>query len=701
MKQDLYSNREQKKYSNPIASREYILSIVAKKKSISKLDLINILQLDDTSKQALSYRIRAMLRDKQLSTNAKNELVLFNEKGLLTGKVIANPRGFGFVEVKDGKDLRLSKIQMQLVFHNEVVSVRKTFNNVQVVDIKKRIKTIVGKVFIDSKKAFLEADDSRISQKILISKLNKKVKHNQVVIAEIISYPTKTKLTKVKIIKVIGNYLAEGVAISSALFRYQITADFDKKTLAEANKLANKVLAKDKKNKKDLTNLALITIDGEDSKDFDDAIYAKKDGKNWRLWVAIADVSHYVTQDSALDKSAKERSTSVYFPNKVVPMLPNNISNNLCSLNPKVIRLCLNCELEINPKGEVVNYEFYRAFMCSYARMTYTQVNDILSNNKLVKNNNIHNNLLALKSLYTVLAKARQKRGAMVFNSSESKMIFLKDGRLDNIVKSRSNIAHNIVEECMLLANKSCAEYLSKHKKQNFLYRVHPKPKDNKIQNVLEFLQALGIDKPKDGVISSKYLANILAKNKAKNNAHLIQTIILRSMQQAVYSNKNAGHFGLAFKEYTHFTSPIRRYPDLLAHRAIKSIIDNDNTSNKIAIMAKLGEHCSEKERNADGASRDVEKWLKCEFMSHKINKEYSGIISGVANFGLFVELDDIYIDGVVPINKLDDDYYLLDEANYRLVGRSFNKIYSLGDIIKVKVAKVSLSDRKIELKLL
>ncbi len=700
MKQDLYLNREQKKYSNPIASREYILSIVTKKKNISKLELIDILQLDDTSKKALSYRIRAMLRDKQLSINTKQELVLFNEKNLLTGKIIANPRGFGFVVLKDDKDLRLSKTQMQLVFHNEIISVRKNFNDVQIVSFKERIKTIVGKIIVNSNEVLLEADDIHINHKILIPKLNKDNKHNQVVVAKIINYPTKNTLTKVKIIKVIGNYLTEGVAISSALFRYQIEEDFNEKTSNEANKIPDKVLDIDKKNKKDLRKLALITIDGDDSKDFDDAVYAKKDNDNWRLWVAIADVSHYVVQDSALDKSAKERSTSVYFPNKVIPMLPNSLSNNLCSLKPDVIRLCLTCELVVNSNGEVIDYKFYQAFMHSHARMTYDEVNDILTNNKVVEKN-IYDNLLALKSLYTVLAKARQERGAMVFNSSESKMLFLKNGKLDNIVKKQTNIAHNIIEECMLLANKSCAEYLSKHKKQNFLYRIHPKPKDNKIQNVLEFLQALGIEKPQDGNIDSKYLTNVLEQTKTKDNAHFIQTIILRSMQQAVYSNKNTGHFGLALKEYTHFTSPIRRYPDLLTHRAIKNIINNDNSNYKNATMNKLGEHCSEKERNADDASRDVEKWLKCEFMSHRINQKYKGVISGVAGFGLFVELTDIYIDGVVPITKLNDDYYLLDEANYRLVGKSFGKVYSLGDAVKINVVKVSLSDRKIELELL
>lgn len=704
--QDLHSSREASKYKNPIASREYILDIITKNNSISKDKLSKLLELDSDSEKALSYRLKAMLRDNQLSTNAKGELVLFSEKSKLSGKVIANPRGFGFVNLSsDQKDLRLSKTQMQLVFHNEIISLRRSHdrNNVQIISIDKRIDTIVGQIIIKDNKAFLQADDRRITQTIIIPKLTKNNKNKQIVVAKIINYPTPKKLTEVKVIKILGDYLAEGVEIQSALLRYEIDENFNKKCLKEAQALPDKVLTKDKKNRTDLTKLPLITIDGEDSRDFDDAVYAKKSGKNYKLWVAIADVSHYVATDTELDKDAKNRATSVYFPNKVVPMLPESISNGLCSLNPQVTRLCLTCEITISPHGDVIDYIFYRAYMNSYARMTYNQVNDIitLGDKKLIaKYQAVYDNICTLDALYAILAKSRNIRGAMIFNRSESQILFNKDGKIQDIVEQKSTRAHHIIEECMLLANKSCAEYLAKHK-QEFLYRVHPKPKDNKIQNILEFLEALGIKTEQNTDISPKYLADILEKTKNRDDAHLIQTIILRSMQQAIYTNKNAGHFGLAFAQYTHFTSPIRRYPDLLAHRAIKNILDKKTSKVTKNAMAKLGELCSAKERNADEASRDVNKWLKCEFMSHRINTKYNGVISGVAGFGLFVELENIYIDGVVPMAKLGDDYYILDEANYRLVGKRYGKNYSLGDKIKVQVVNVNLSDRQIELKIL
>ena len=709
MKKDKNFDREAKKYQNPIPSREYILDIVKQKSAIYSTKLVDILELTQTQKKVFTYRLKAMLRDEQLSVNHQGKLTIFSKDLGLKGQVIANPKGFGFVQLESGgKDLRLSPFQMQSVFHGETVFVRHSGdrNGAKIIDITNRISTIIGRLIIDKKGASLQADDRRIQQKIIVKSLTKEHKNNQIVIAKITQYPNKNQLTEVKINQVLGNYMAQGIEIKSALLRYQISNEFQSDTQKESNALPERVLAKDKKDRVNLTHLPLITIDGEDSKDFDDAVYAQKEGKHWKLWVAIADVSYYVKPNSPLDKEAQQRATSVYFANKVVPMLPEKLSNGLCSLNPKLTRLCLACELSINAKGEVLSKQFYPAVMKSYARMTYTQVSQILEHKDktlIKKYQSIMPNILTLDALHDVLSQARKARGAMVFTRTQSQILFDDNGKIKDIIAKHSNKAHCIIEECMLLANQSCAQFLDEQE-QSFLYRVHPKPSDIKLQNFIEFLTTLNIDgisilETKD--ITPKHFADILEKTNHREDSHLIQTMALRSMQQAVYTDNNDGHFGLAFEQYTHFTSPIRRYPDLLAHRAIKQALAKQKPSKAtLAKVVKLGKHCSERERNADDATRDVEKWLKCEFMSHRINQTYNGVISGLANFGLFVELDDIYIDGLVSITALKDDYYTFNQNAQTFIGRDFHKIYTLGDSVKVKVSKVSLDQRQIELEI-
>lgn len=701
--------QEAKKYKNPIPSRDCILALIKEQGGLTKSEISEALMLEESQLQPLNYRLKAMLRDEQLSTGRNDKFKIFNTKASQVGSVIANPKGFGFVALEaGGKDLRLSPFQMQTVFHSETILVRPTGerNGAQIVSVKDRITQIIGRLSMTKEGNFLQADDRRILQKITVVKLNKSHKDNQVVIADIVKYPTKHSLTQVKVVKVIGDYMAQGVEIESALLRYQIPGNFKNNTQKEADAISTRVLAKDKQDRVDLTDLPLITIDGEDSRDFDDAVCAKQEGKNWRLWVAIADVSHYVKPDSPLDKEAQERATSVYFPSRVVPMLPEKLSNDLCSLNPKVIRLCLTCEMSINAKGKVLSKQFYPAVMRSHARMTYTKVSHIVEHNNqglIKKYQAIMPTISALDALYEVLAKAREKRGAMVFTRAESQIIFDDKGKIKNIVAKHSNKANRIIEECMLLANQSCAQFLDQSK-QSFLYRVHPKPKDAKLQNLVEFLTALNID----GIgslsadsITPKDFADIVAHTSDRDDAHLIQTMALRSMQQAIYTNNNQGHFGLAFDQYTHFTSPIRRYPDLIAHRAIKQALAKQKPSKAFcAKVVKLGKHCSIQERNADDASRDVEKWLKCEYMSHRLNNIYSGVVSGVTSFGLFVELDDVFIDGLLPITALKDDYYLFNQISQTFVGKESEKVYALGDSVQVKVSSVSLTERKIELTL-
>ncbi len=702
MKKDKYLAKEAKKYPNPIPSRNYILSLISRRKTLKKSKLIELLSLKPEQHKILSYRLKAMLRDKQLSINSDGSFTKFNPQSVLKGKIIANPRGFGFIELENQQaDLRLNPSQMQLVFHNEEVLVKMAFDKkeTQILTITKRIKIIIGRVIKSGKVYYLQADDKYIPHKILIDFKGKKPpKLDQMVVAKITKYPTKSQLTNVKIDKVLGNYFDVDVATKSALLRYSIDKKFKPTTISEAAALPTKVIAAEQTRRKDLTKLPFITIDSEDARDFDDAIYAQKDGQNYTLWVAIADVSHYIKPNSALDKEAKSRATSVYFPQLVVPMLPENISNGLCSLNPKVLRLCLCAQILINNKGEVINYQFYSAIIRSVARMTYTKVNQILvdkDQNSIKKYQNIYPHLLNLEMVYKCLSKAKDLRGAIAFNRPSNQIIFTGNGKIKKIVAKYSTLADRLVEVCMLLANETCAKFLHHHR-QAFLYRVHPAPTAIKLQNLAQFLHALNINFPKNSASVEDFA--ILAKKTAKRgDVALIQVMVLRSLQQAVYTHNNEGHFGLALSHYTHFTSPIRRYPDLLVHRAIKQVLNKKQPSTKLN-LTKLGKHCSNKERNADKASADMEKWLKCEFMNNNINKIYQGIISSVANFGLFVELTNLLIEGLIPVAKLNDDYYIFDPTTQSLKGQTTNKIYSLGDAITVRVADVSLHKRQIEL---
>ena len=496
----------------------------------------------------------------------------------------------------------------------------------------------------------------------------------------------------------IGNYLHEGVAVDSAIHRHQITAVFSEKALKESAQLPTKVIPKDKKNRIDITKLELITIDGEDSRDFDDAVYAEPTKSGWKLLVAIADVSHYVKEDSELDSESYERGNSVYFPHRVVPMLPEAISNGLCSLNPKVERLSMVCEMSIDPLGELLDYKFYSAVMLSHARLTYTQVNEMLEDKKspLRKTfSNVADNIDFLYGLYKTLRISRQKRGVMDFDRIESQILFDNKGKIKDIVASSRNDAHRLIEECMLMANQAAAKFLQKNN-EDFLYRSHPKPTAEKVELTQKFLTAIGLALEGGIEPESRNFAKVLKQAKGREDENIIKTVVLRTMKQATYTPVNEGHFGLAFEDYAHFTSPIRRYPDLLVHRAIKRVLNNTprEPSGK---MIEFGTHLSMTERRADDASRDVEQWLKCEYMRDKVGESFHGVISGVAGFGLFVELSEVYVEGLVSIRDLKDDYFIFDDVHYQLKGQRGGQIYRLGDMIKVKVASVNLDDRKID----
>ena len=692
--------REAEKYESPIPSREHILSFIQKRPK-SKRQLFELLSIEDEQKKAFERRLRAMVRDKQLSCNKNGVYRPFSNRGLISGTVIANPKGFGFVSLdKGGKDLRLSSQQMKLVFHGDKVKVRLLNRKLdaEIVQVTQTVKTLVGRLHINQDERYVVVDDRRIKHEIDIVELIEGCADNQVVVVEVLNSPTLEKNASGRITSIIGNYLDEGVEVDSAIHRHEIPAIFGDKALEESAKLPNNVLTKDKKGMVDITHLELVTIDGEDSRDFDDAVYAIPSKNGWKLMVAIADVSHYVKEGSQLDAESLERGNSVYFPHRVVPMLPESISNGLCSLNPEVERLCMVCEMEIDSLGSLLEYKFYSAVMLSHARLTYTEVNEMLENKKSKlrkKYKKIENNIDFLYGLYQTLRISRQKRGVMDFDRIESQILFDDQGKIENIVARKRNDAHRLIEECMLMANQAAAKYLQKEN-EDFLYRVHPKPTPEKVEITRQFLTA--IDLRLDGGLEpeSSDFAKLLKNASGREDENIIKTVVLRTMKQATYTPNNEGHFGLAFEDYAHFTSPIRRYPDLLVHRAIKRALSNKHRerSNK---MVELGAHLSMTERRADDASRDVEQWLKCEYMRDKVGESFNGVISGVAGFGLFVELTEIFVEGLISVRDLKEDYFIYDDVHHQLSGQRGGRIYRLGDLIKVKVASVNLDDRKIE----
>ena len=692
--------REAEKYESPIPSREHILSFIQKKPK-SKRQLFELLSIEDEQKKAFERRLRAMVRDKQLSCNKSGVYRPFSNRGLITGTVIANPKGFGFIALdKGGKDLRLSSQQMKLAFHGDKVKVRLLNRKLdaEIVQIIESVKTLVGRLHINKDECYVVVDDKRIKHQINIVELLEGCEDNQVVVVEILTSPTLERNATAKVSSIIGNYLDEGVEVDSAIHRHQIPFIFGDAALKESAELPKKVLPKDKKSRADLTGLKLVTIDGEDSRDFDDAVYAVPSKNGWKLIVAIADVSHYVKEGSDLDIESLERGNSVYFPHRVVPMLPETISNGLCSLNPKVERLCMACEMEIDSLGALLEYNFYPAVIISHARLTYTEVNEMLENKKSTlrkKYKKIESNIDFLYGLYQTLRISRQKRGVMDFDRIESQILFDDQGKIENIVARKRNDAHRLIEECMLMANQAAAKYLQKEN-EDFLYRVHPKPTPEKVEITRQFLTAIDLRLEGGLEPDSSDFAKLLKNAAGREDENIIKTVVLRTMKQATYTPNNEGHFGLAFEDYAHFTSPIRRYPDLLVHRAIKRALAKKHRE-RSKRMVELGAHLSMTERRADDASRDVEQWLKCEYMRDKVGESFNGVISGVAGFGLFVELTEVFVEGLISVRDLKDDYFNFDDIHHQLKGQRGGRIYRLGDLISVKVASVNLDDRKIE----
>ncbi len=666
---------------------------------------------DESEEEALRRRLNAMERDGQLVRNRRGAFCLVNKSDLIAGRIIAHPDGFGFLHPdQGGKDLFLTPRQMRTVLHGDRVVVRvvgvdgRGRKEGAVVEVLERANhNVVGRLHIEMGLGFVHPDNKRLHQEILVPEAELHgAQHGQIVVAEIVEQPTKRTQPVGRIVEIIGEHMAPGMETELAIKSHELPVDWPDEVEQEVSGFAPEVDEAAKQGRENLRQLPLVTIDGADARDFDDAVYCEQSAKGWRLLVCIADVSSYVVPDSALDREAENRGNSVYFPDRVIPMLPEVLSNGLCSLNPDVDRLCMVCEMFVARNGEVDSYRFFEGVMRSQARLTYSQVADMLVEGDVdlcQQYADLLPHLHQLYALYKVLHKARAKRGAIDFDTTETRILFNSEMKVEQIVPLVRNDAHRLIEECMLLANVATARYLL-GKKIPALYRNHEGPPEDKLSDLREFLAGLGLQLPGGAEPEAKDYADLLESVSDRPDRHLIQTVLLRSLSQAMYAAENQGHFGLSFSTYTHFTSPIRRYPDLIVHRALKHLINGGRPEEfqySRSRLQGLGEHCSCTERRADDATRDAVDWLKCEYMLDKVGEEFSGIITSVTSFGIFVELDGIYVDGLVHITALDNDYYHFDPIGHRLTGERSGRIFRLGDQLRIKVAAVNLDSRKID----
>lgn len=713
---DPYAQREAEKYENPIPSRELILQLIEHAgKPLRREEIAEAFSLEDEDQlEALRRRIRAMERDGQLLFNRSKKYCLVNNEDLIAGRIIGHADGFGFLKPDDGSDdLFLSPREMNPLLHNDRALVRiagvdkKGRREGAVVEILQRnTHQVVGRLYKEDGFIYVVPDNKNIAQTILVQKGGAgKAKQGQIVVAEIVEQPTKLHQPLGRIIEVMGEHMAPGMEIDMAIRSYELPNQWPDELLEEIKLLKNEVPESAKENRTDLRKTPLVTIDGEDARDFDDAVYCQKTPKGWKLLVAIADVSHYVQINSELDKEAQKRSTSVYFPERVIPMLPEILSNGLCSLNPNVDRLCMVCELLINQEGQVTRSRFFDAVMSSHARLTYTEVAKMLveGDQELAeKYEALMPHLRELYALYKVMRVSREQRGAMDFDTQETRIIFGTERKIEKIVPVVRNDAHKLIEEFMITANMAAARFLN-NKKMPKLLRIHDGPSADKLLNLKTFLGELGLSLGGGAKPTPLDYMHLIESIKNRPDAHLIQTVLLRSMSQAVYSPELKGHFGLALEAYAHFTSPIRRYPDLLVHRAIRHCLQGKSVESfyyGVPDMVVLGEQCSANERRADDATRDVVSWLKCEYMMDKVGEEFPGIISAVTSFGFFVELNEIYVEGLVHISNLAQDYFHFDATSHQLRGERTGINYRLGDSVKIRVVRVDLDEKKIDFEL-
>ncbi|MGV0035309.1 MAG: ribonuclease R [Candidatus Azotimanducaceae bacterium WSBS_2022_MAG_OTU7] len=717
---DPHSKREKGRYEHPIASREAILACMGHageplsfKRLAKELDIENARDRD-----ALTLRLRAMVRDGQVVVDRRNVYAIANKLELFAGRVSAHSDGFGFL-ICDAErdDIFLSHRQMRAVFHGDKAMVRirgrdrRGRDEGEIVEVLARnTLELVGRVHFDNHIALLESLNRRIDHEILIDDPGEEIKEGRIVVARVTQQPTLHGLASVEVVAVLGDHLTPDMEVEVALRNNDIPVEFPSEVFTEVDQLPFEVKPVQKKRREDLRHLDFVTIDGEDARDFDDAVYCEKRRGGYRLFVAIADVADYVLPGSTLDQEAYKRGTSVYFPQYVVPMLPEKLSNGLCSLNPEVDRLVMVCEMTISDQGHINGYQFFEGVIHSKERLTYTTVGNWIEQEAFPRH---ADSLGYMLDLARILIGTRTERGALDFDTREVSFAFDVQGRVSGVNLVTRNFAHRLIEECMLCANVCAAKLVSKLEAPG-LFRVHEKPEEEKIEFLAEFLESFGIDlgagTPQDYQSAIRQLLEM-------KNGQVLQIALLRSMQQAVYQPENKGHFGLGYSHYTHFTSPIRRYPDLLVHRLIKSAIHGAVDCAEVRRFGKprkinfypydeeavisQGEHTSFAERRADDAVYEVLDWVKCDYLSDHVGDEFGGTISAVAKFGFFVQLESVLVEGLVHVSTLVGDYYQFDRGEQCLFGERGNESFGLGDVVTVQVARVDVDERKVDLELL
>ena len=714
---DPFLNREQEKYGRPSPSREFILHYLEERGMPLTLgELCAEWGISDSWEvEALSRRLRAMERDGQLIRNRREGYGSVAKMNLVPGRVIGHPEGHGFLIPDAGGDnLFLSPRQMRKLLHGDRAVARvigvdyRGRREGAVVEVLERNTEIVVGRFCEERGAFfIVPDNKRINQDIMVPADGRgEARAGQIVIAELIEQPSSQSRPLGRIKEVLGEHMAPGMEVRIAIASHGIPIDWPDAVLEEVSHYGDTVPDDAKQGRWDLREIPLVTIDGITARDFDDAVYCEQRGANWRLLVAIADVSWYVRPGTALDQEARKRGNSVYFPDRAIPMLPEALSNGLCSLNPAVDRLCMVCEMAFNAEGRMIRSRFAEAVMRSQARLTYDTAAAIVADrDPHVRKEyaTLVPHLDRLQTLYQVLKAAREQRGAMDFDTQETVIEYGADRKIERILPTERNDAHRLIEECMIAANVAAARFLQRNKIPG-LYRIHEGPTEERLKKLRAFLGELGLGLSGGEKPTPRDYTRVLEGVKGRADAHLIQTVMLRSLAQATYSPANAGHFGLALEAYAHFTSPIRRYPDLQVHRAIRHILNGGKAADfpyTQADLLGLGEHCSMTERRADEATRDAVEWLKCEFMLDKIGQVYDGVITGVTGFGLFVELSEVYVEGLIHVTALRNDYYQFDPVGQRLRGDRSGQIYRLGDSLRVRVVRVDLDERKIDFELI
>ncbi|MCO5119509.1 MAG: ribonuclease R [Burkholderiaceae bacterium] len=710
-------------------SREAILACLRKAGvPLTAAELIDRLAVRPAQREPLERRLAAMERDGQLMPNRKGVLLLASKLDFIAGRIQGHRDGFGFLIRDDGEpDMFLSPRQMQKAMHGDRVLVKEVGTDHRgraegaIVEVTERANQVLVGRFLDERGVnIVVPENQRIKHDILIPPGDAGgARHGQVVTCEIVDPPSGHSQPIGRIVEVLGEIDDPGMEIEIAVRKFDVPHEFSDAALAQAARLPGQVRPADLRRRVDLRDIAMVTIDGEDARDFDDAVYCERiadvggrRGAGWRLLVGIADVAHYVRPGDAIDADALERTTSVYFPRRVIPMLPESLSNGLCSLNPAVDRLVLVCDMVIDDKGVVRAYQFYEAVIHSAARLTYGEVWNALSGQPSTLPGAIRERLDALYALFRVQVTARRERGAIEIDTTETSIVCDAAGRILRIEPTHRNDAHRLIEECMLAANTCAADFMQRGK-HPALYRVHEGPTQDRLATLREFLRGVGLSLGAGEDPTPADYAALAQKIQGRPDADLLQTMLLRSMQQAIYTPDNVGHFGLAYEAYAHFTSPIRRYPDLLTHRVIKALIRGERfrlsgrpARGKGADEAEtdawqaIGTTCSANERRADEASRDVEAWLKCQYMREHVGEQFSGRITGVAPFGIFVTLDTLFVEGLVHVSELGGEYFQFNEAGHELRGERTGQRYRLTDPIDVQVSRVDLEARRIEFRL-